>query len=200
MSKKFITGLATAMALLAGCSDADNKVLTTDEIGVAVSAEENREYSYTDKKAGYWYGTTHQESPEWWSGWNMAKKRILADYSLGVDGTALDRKEAQVTVYPERLERKWKGTQETFCLVDNHPIIYIGVKTDADAISCSLDMGHIKEVVSADDGLFFTPNEAQDKRIMLTTASEADFTASETGISADTKCYMYVGFWFEVFF
>ena len=57
----------------------------TDSLGVEVTAEQNREYSYTDKQAGYWYGTTHQESPQWWSGWNMAKKRILADYTIGIN-------------------------------------------------------------------------------------------------------------------
>ena len=176
MKMKFISGLAAAVALLSGCSGSDNKVMATDKIGVAVRAEENREYSYTDKQAGFWYGTTHQESPQWWSGWNMAKKRILADYTLAVDGAALNRKDAQVTVYPERLERKWDGLKETFCLLDNRPIIYIGVNTTAASVSCSLDMGHIKEVEPAEDGLFFTPWEAQDKRIMLTTASKADFS------------------------
>lgn len=33
-----------------------------DSLGISVSATENREYSYTDKKSGYWYGTTHQDS------------------------------------------------------------------------------------------------------------------------------------------
>ena len=71
-----------------GCKTAEYR---TEELGVMVTAEENREYSYTDKKAGYWYGTTHQQQPEWWSGWNMAKKRVLADYTIGVNGDALDK-------------------------------------------------------------------------------------------------------------
>ena len=192
MKMKFISGLAAAMALLSGCSGSDNKDMATDKIGVAVRAEENREYSYTDKQAGFWYGTTHQESPQWWSGWNMAKKRILADYTLAVDGAALNRKDAQVTVYPERLERKWDGLEETFCLLDNSPIIYIGVNTTAASVSCSLDMGHIKEVEPAEDGLFFTPWEAQDKRIMLTTASKADFSLLETGISTSPEAEGFI--------
>ena len=130
MKKIIISGLAAAMALASSCSKPQTDYMTTEDLGVSVTAEENREYSYTDKKAGYWYGTTHQESPEWWSGWNMAKKRILADYALSVDGTVLNRKEAEVTVYPERLERKWDGVKETFCLVDNLPIIYIGIESE----------------------------------------------------------------------
>jgi hypothetical protein len=75
--------ITAAAAIAVSCTEKTS--YKTDEIGINVSPEENREYSYTDKKAGYWYGTTHQESTEWWSGWNMAKKRILADYSLSLD-------------------------------------------------------------------------------------------------------------------
>ena len=192
MKIRLISGLAAVMAIVPSCSEPENKWMTTDEIGITVTAEENREYSYTDKKAGYWYGTTHQVNPEWWSGWNMAKKRILADYTLSVNGTTLNRKEAEVTVYPERLERKWKDAKETFYLLDNRPVIYIGVETDADEVSCRLDMGHIIGVENAEDGLFFTPREATDKKIMLTTASGAAFTAAEAGIStgADSKGFI----------
>ena len=191
MKTRLISGLAAAMVMVPSCSEP--KVgYATDAIGVIVTADENREYSYTDKQAGYWYGTTHQESTEWWSGWNMAKKRILGDYKLGVDGKALNRKEAMVTVYPERLERKWPNVEETFCLLDQRPIIYIGIKTDADKISCSLDMGHIVGIESAEDGLFFTPGEAQDKRIMLTTAAEADFEALVEGISAGAEAKGFI--------
>ena len=86
---KKIAGIATIIAMATVFSCQNNDSYLTDKIGVAVTAEENREYSYTDKQAGYWYGRTHQDSPEWWSGWNMAKKRILADYTLGVDDTKL---------------------------------------------------------------------------------------------------------------
>ena len=160
----------------------ESSFLTTEEIGVAVTAEENREYSYTDKQSGFWYGRTHQEEPEWWSGWNIAKKRILADYTIAADSTVLNRRHAEVTVYPDRLERKWENAKETFCLVDNRPTIYIGIETDAKMISCGLDMEHIKEFENAEDGIFFTPREAQDRYIMLTTASKADFETYGNGI------------------
>lgn len=72
--KQNLTVLMTAAAIAAACSGADDKTFKTDTLGITVTPEENREYSYTDKKAGYWYGTTHQDSTEWWSGWNMAKR------------------------------------------------------------------------------------------------------------------------------
>lgn len=157
--------------------------IQTDSLGIKVSREENREYSYTDKKAGYWYGTTHQENPEFWSGWNMAKKRILADYTLGAGGSVLDRKEAEVTVYPDRLERRWPEVSETFMLLDEKPIIYIKLEADQD-ISIDIDMSHICGVSQSEKGLIFTPAEATDKRIMLTTAEKTEFTSRNNGIEA----------------
>lgn len=53
--------LKTAAIMLASATIAascDNSGYLTDNLGVTVKPEENREYSYTDKKAGYWYGTT----------------------------------------------------------------------------------------------------------------------------------------------
>ena len=169
---KKIAGFAAIIAMTSVFSCQENNGFKTDSLGVEVTAEENREYSYTDKQAGYWYGRTHQESPEWWSGWNMAKKRVLADYTLGVGDSTLKRSEAEVTVYPDRLERRWPEATETFYLLDRKPIIYINVETEADSIWCELDMGHIAAVEEAEDGKFFTPWEAQDKRIML--AKEAE--------------------------
>ena len=156
-----------AMAATITCSCTGEKDYKTDEIGINVTPIENREYSYTDKKAGYWYGTTHQEELQWYSGWNMAKKRILADYTVFVDGTALDRKEADCTVYPDRLERKWSNALETFRMMDDLPVIHIAVETDAAETSLNLDRSLIAETYTSDGYEFFIPGEAPDKRIML---------------------------------
>ena len=186
MKTRIIAGITAFAAMAASCSEKEtaDKEFLTDSIGVSVTAEENREYSYTDKQAEYWYGTTHMDQNEWYSGWNVAKKRILADYTIGIGNNPLDRKEAKVTVYPERLERIWDNAQETFCLLDNRPTIYIGVETEADSIFCTLDMSHIISSSAAEDGMFFVPREASDKTIMLTTASGAAFEPIENGIQA----------------
>ena len=118
----FITAFT---AITVSCGKQESYLI--DQRGVEVTAQENREYSYTDKKAGYWYGTTHQEELQWYSGWNMAKKRVLADYTISVDGRVLDRSEAECIVYPDRLVRRWDNTTETFRMLDNLPIIYIGM-------------------------------------------------------------------------
>ena len=154
-----------AMAIMAlSCTQ---KSTHTDTIGIEVSAEENREYSYTDKKSGYWYGTTHQDELQWYSGWNIAKKRILADYTINLDGKALDRKEAECTVYPDRLVRRWDNAVETFRMVDGLPIIHISMETDGN-VSISLDHSLLEyESYMKGNGNFFIPKEAPDMRIRL---------------------------------
>lgn len=179
MRHKTLVVMTSVMVWCSACTPASFK---TDSLGVEVSSEENREYSYTDKQAGYWYGTTHQETAQWWSGWNMAKKRVLADYMLGVGDSQLPRSEAKVTVYPERLERKWENASETFYLLDKMPVIYIDLATKADSMWCVLDMSHIQNVEIAQDGMLFTPKEAPDKKIMLATASEAGFKPLPEGL------------------
>ena len=157
--------LTAALAIASSCCQETYK---TDSLGIDVTAQENREYSYTDKKSGFWYGRTHQDEPkEWYSGWNIAKKRILADYEISVDGKVLDRKEAECTVYPDRLLRKWGNTVETLRLIDNLPVIHIDVETDGTNTSLSLDRTLIDDSHSDDEAAFFTPKEAQDMKIML---------------------------------
>ncbi len=170
-----ITLCAAVMAFAASCGS--HQEYKTDSLGVEVTAEQNREYSYTDKQAGYWYGTTHQKDLQWYSGWNMAKKRILADYTINLDGKPLDRSEAVCTVYPDRLVRKWDNAVETFRMIDNLPIIYINVETDAQSVSMSLDHS-LLENESYPKGLsfiFFIPKEAPDKRIMFSGIGMNDF-------------------------
>ena len=170
------TGIATllvaGMTLAVSCSEAYH----TDSLGVTVTLEENREYSYTDKKSGYWYGHTHSVASEWYSGWNIAKKRILADYTINVDGKPLDRSESECTVYPDRLVRKWDNAVETFRMIDNLPIICINVETDAETVSLSLDHSLLEyESYMKDFRLFFIPKEAPDKRIMFSGIGMDDF-------------------------
>ena len=165
MKSKALITFAAAAIMASSCGQMTYK---TDSIGIDVTSDENREYSYTDKKSGYWYGRTHQEDVlEWYAGWNIAKKRILADYTISVDGKALNRKEAECTVYPDRLVRIWDNASETFRMVDDLPIIHIAVDTDAEYTSISLNHSLIQDSHSDNQAIFYIPNEAPDKLIML---------------------------------
>ena len=165
MKIKNIMYIAAMATIAASCANDEEHL--TDKRGVEVTAEQNREYSYTDKKAGFWYGSTHQKDLQWYSGWNMAKKRVLADYTINIDGKALDRNEAECTVYPDRLERRWNNAKETFRMLDNLPIIYIAVETEAEQTSISLDQSLIADAYNTVDAVFFIPAEAPQMRIML---------------------------------
>lgn len=168
-----ITLCAAVLVLAASCGS--RQEYKTDSLGVEVTAEQNREYSYTDKQAGYWYGTTHQKDLQWYSGWNMAKKRVLADYTLSVDGKPLDRSEAECTVYPDRLVRKWDNAVETFRMLDNRPILHVSLETEAANTSMSLDQTLIAESYEDGDFMFFVPGEAPDMRIMLGSDGDKGF-------------------------
>ena len=173
--------MAAAAVIASACCTTGYK---TDEIGINVTPAENREYSYTDKKSGFWYGRTHQVEPqEWYSGWNMAKKRVLSDYGLSVDGQDLNRTDASCVVYPDRLVRQWNNAVETFQLVDNLPIIYIGMETEAQTISCSLNLGLIAEVKATPEQILFIPHEDKANCIMLAPAKDVPYTVTENGIS-----------------
>ena len=168
------TIMAACLILAASCT----RSYHIDSLGVEVTPEENREYSYTDKKSGYWYGNTHSVASEWYSGWNIAKKRILADYTIRLDGKELDRKEAECTVYPDRLVRRWDNAVETFRMLDNLPILHIALDTDATQTSIGLDHTLIYDSYMKKDyypGIFFIPKEATDMRIMLASDSDNGF-------------------------
>ena len=172
-----------AAVLISACSKHEYR---TDCLGITITPEENREYSYTDKKSGYWYGRTHQETTEWWSGWNMAKKRVLSDYKIGVGEQMLDRRDASCTVFPDRLTRQWKNAVETFYMLDNMPLLYIEVKTNADSISCLLNMDLISKIVPICDDMFFVPYEGEGS-ILLVPAEDCEYKLLENGIKAGAE-------------
>ena len=163
MKNKIISGMATFLILAVGCSEE----YAIDNLGIEVTSEENREYSYTDKQSGFWYGTTHGGELQWFSGWNIAKKRIFSDYQLAVDGKVLDRNEAECTVYPDRLERRWKNAKETFRLIDNRPIIHISLETKGKHSLIDLNQSLISDFYMDGTRRFYIPVEDPQMRIMV---------------------------------
>lgn len=94
-------------------------------LGISVSPQENREFSFTDKQSAYFYGRTHSIGQEWFSGWNVATEKIFSDYHLVLNGEFVDRKNAAVTVYPNVLIRKYSWGTESFQLFDNRKVLEI---------------------------------------------------------------------------
>ena len=171
MKHRFLTLLAVPVLMSCGSADKTPSIpaLTVDELGVEVAPEANREYSYTDKKAGYWYGRTHQDEPtDWYAGWNQAKRRIFSDYALTVDGKPLLRSKSQVCVYPDRLVRRWPVAIETLAMVDNRELLSITVdKVQGDSIGITLNETLLKDANRQTDALCYIPQEAENNRLKV---------------------------------
>lgn len=85
-----------------------------------------------------------------------------------VDGKVLARKEAQVCVYPDRLERRWPVTTETLSMVDNRELLSIIVdEVKGDSIGIVLNETLLKDAVHRKDALCYTPQESEKKRLKL---------------------------------
>ena len=182
---RHIYAITSASLVIAACTESADIDSPLDSLGVEVTSSENREYSFTDKKSGFWYGTTHQDSVFFWSGWNISKKRIFSDYQLSVDGKSLNRKQVSCTVYPNKIVRVWSSAKETFSLVDNYPVLYINLsEVSGDSVGISLNQDLLSESESNDNGLLFTPKENGDSRILLSPAVDCGFTFTDNGIKA----------------
>ena len=112
-----------------------------DDLGVEFySGDRAREYSYSDKAAGFYYGVTGKNDwDNFYAGWNVMAKRIFSDYSLTVDGEKLDRETASAIVYPDRLERIYPNAHEAFYMVDGRKVLYVEVDAvDGDTVGLEL--------------------------------------------------------------
>ena len=173
---KSVLVVAGMSLVMSACTETAERVSRLDSLGIAVTPAENREYSFTDKKSGFWYGTTHQDSVFFWSGWNISKKRIFSDYQLSVDGKTLKRKSATCIMYPHKLVRQWDNATETLCLVDNYPILYIGMDDiKGDSIGIFLNEDLLSDCQKGKTGVFYTPKEDEANRILLSPAVDNGF-------------------------
>lgn len=116
----FVAGLAVVSAVSAWSAG-----LRLDELGITMRSP--REYSFSDKSAGFYYGMTGVD--DWKdgnAGWNIRAKHVFRDYSLYADGDLLSKVSATTRIYPYKLERDFGETaQERFYLFDDKKVIYI---------------------------------------------------------------------------
>lgn len=172
----FIALLATTT--LTGCNKQVVPVMSVDKMGIEVASEQNREYSYSDKRSAYYYGRTHQPHfAEWYAGWNVKQRRIVSDYDLYVDTTILSRPDAQVTVYPHYLNRVFDKAVERFALVDNRAILSIALdKVKGKTIAIEIDTTLVTLPRYEEGILWYTPRETPDKFIAVAPRNHADAT------------------------
>lgn len=172
MKKLYIMLLSAS--LFVGCNTSDKhddvEAMSVEDLAVTVQPSENRQYSYTDKKAGFWYGFTHSDTVDVYSsGWNIAKRHILSDYALYVDGCRLLRRQAeQVTVSPDILMRQWDNAVERFAMLDRYELLSISVSdVHGDTIAITVDNSLLKDAVAGQGFVRCTPVNAPDSVIKI---------------------------------
>ena len=182
---KSLLAIAAAVTLV-GCNKPTAPVISVDTMGIEVTADENREYSYSDKRSGYYYGRTHQPHfAEWYAGWNVKQRRIVSDYDLFVDTTLLSRADAQVTVYPHYLNRVFDKAIERFALVDNRAVLSIALSdVEGKTIAIALDTTLVTSPRYDEGILWYTPRETPDRLLAVAPRVAVDATFADGRLQA----------------
>ena len=99
-----------------------------DRIGIGVTTTP-RQFAYTNKQAGTYYGEVNDQNSGGWQGWFVNAQKILNDYSFELNGRAVDRTTASTTVLPYQLIRKYPdGAEERFTFLDSVNAIVVEYK------------------------------------------------------------------------
>ncbi len=69
------------------------------QIGIRVDGK-SRQYSFTNKEAGTYYGEVGDRNSNVWMGWFVNSRKIFHDYLISSNGRTLDRSRASAIVYP----------------------------------------------------------------------------------------------------
>jgi glycogen debranching enzyme len=189
--KQLFSASLLAIALACGAQAAP---LTVDRLGISDSAAENREFSYTDKQAGYFYGRTHgDDNTAYFAGWNVSTKRIFQDYALSVDGASLRRVTAKVTTYPDRLERDYGAAKERLMLFDREPVVGIELSgVQGRAISITLRDALVQADGVDEHGLWLRPREAPDAVLLVAPWNKAAVTVLGSILTASADAGGFV--------
>ena len=156
-----------------------------------IRATTDREYSYSDKAAGFFYGKTATDNfSEYYAGWNIEAHRIFADFAIYADGAQLLRSDARCDAYPNRIVFRHKHNDAkivvTMSLVDYQKVIYFDIKApkDVERIGISLLGDMISAPTAADGDALLTPREARGGEVRLATLDGSATTLDGNIVSA----------------
>ena len=179
--------LAATSFLVMSCSDNVKELspLNIDKLGITIPDEQSREYSYTDKNGGFYYGMTSTDDwGDWYAGWNIYAKRIFADYRLYVDGERLYRKDARTSVYPDRLVRHYGKAVETFSLVDESKLLYVRMDSvQGKHISLMLIGGNVVDARKDGNSILYTAKESPENVIRIAPVKEVGIEFADSLIT-----------------
>ena len=137
-----------------------------DDLAITVHGS-GRQYVFTNKEAGTYYGEVNAPNAGGWQGWFVNAEKILHDYTVIVNGEPLDRSAATTHVLPYKIQRRYpNGLQETVSFADSLNILIVQISDP-----------------SAD--IIIQPAEffRQDGSVWIRTASVPDFAVTALAVS-----------------
>ena len=191
----FNSKLLTAGAIVflaTSCGDratTSSTSLQLNELGITIPQGESREYSYTDKNGGFYYSMTSTDNwDDWYAGWNINAKRIFADYSLSIDNKPLSRREAAVTVYPDKLTRRYDNAVETFCMMDSARLLYIALDSiKGKEIAIKLTGDNVSSPRADGNSVIYTTTESPGNVVRITPLNNSSAELKDSTLSTSAS-------------
>ncbi|MHB1051313.1 MAG: amylo-alpha-1,6-glucosidase [Bacteroidota bacterium] len=98
-----------------------------DDLAITVRGS-GRQYVFTNKEAGTYYGEVNAPNAGGWQGWFVNAEKILHDYSVTIKGKLLDRTTATTRVLPHTIQRLYpNGLLETVTLTDSLNVLLVQI-------------------------------------------------------------------------
>lgn len=95
---------------------------------IEVHPGNNREFSYTNKQAAFYYGNTNGYNDHFFQGLTDYRVKLLDDYYLSVDDRLLPRSEANASVCFHQLVRDYGEITERVTLLDDRTVLLVEVE------------------------------------------------------------------------
>jgi glycogen debranching enzyme len=100
-----------------------------DKYDIELAPGEPHKFVFTNKFAAFWFGEIQQENLPSHQGYTILEQRYLKDYALIRSGEPLAREQAKaITLYPDRLERRYADFTETLYFLDSLNAILVRVE------------------------------------------------------------------------
>ncbi|OKS89214.1 amylo-alpha-1,6-glucosidase [Mucilaginibacter polytrichastri] len=142
--------------------NADARLL--DAMKITVPKDANREVSFTNQDAAYYFTQTHQNNHQeyaWFEGMNIAKSRVFGGYNLFTGSQKLDNKDAEAWVYPYKLVRKHGKLTEELWMLDHRNVIEVSLAGATGSVGIQLKGKGIKYLSQNNNVAFFSPVEGK---------------------------------------
>jgi glycogen debranching enzyme len=98
-----------------------------DDLAITVRGS-GRQFVFTNKEAGTYYGEVNAPNAGGWQGWFVNAEKILHDYAIMIKGKPIDRTTATTRVLPYAIQRRYPdGLRETVTLIDSLNVLLVQI-------------------------------------------------------------------------